>query len=107
MTGMEGAVRREELDQTGSFPKLLDFQIEAKIAKAEYQVFGNKTTICVLTLMNGFQVTGESACVDPRNFNQAKGREIARQKAKDKVWLLEGYLLQQREYEKSQVPARY
>lgn len=106
MTGMEGAVRKDELDQSGKFPRLQDFQIEAKIASADYST--NETlTICVLTLVNGFKVVGTSACVDPRNFNEAKGREIARQKAKDQIWQLEGYLLQQRVFEQSQVPARY
>lgn len=33
--------------------------------------------ICNITMVNGFGVRGESACVDPRNFDQAIGREIA------------------------------
>jgi hypothetical protein len=107
MNGMEGAVRKEELDASGRFPKLMDYQIESKIARSEFHVFGNKTTICVLYCVNGFHAVGYSSCVDPRNFNEAKGREIARQKAQDQLWELEGYLLQQREFERSQVPARF
>ena len=50
-------------------------------------------TFCVLTLKNGFTVTGESACASPENFNAEIGRKIARENAVNKIWLLEGYLL--------------
>jgi len=53
-------------------------------------------TFCVLTLDNGFTVTGESACASPENFDAEIGRKIARQNAVNKIWLLEGYLLKQR-----------
>jgi hypothetical protein len=52
-------------------------------------------TVCVLVLKNGFTVTGESACVSRENFNSELGRKAARQKAVDKIWALEGYLLKQ------------
>lgn len=50
-------------------------------------------TFCVLTLRNGFTVTGESACASPENFNAEIGRKIARQNAVAKVWPLMGYAL--------------
>jgi hypothetical protein len=50
-------------------------------------------TFCVLVLQNGFTVTGEAACVSPENFNAEKGREIAREKAIEKIWPLMGYEL--------------
>ncbi|CAB4161043.1 Phage protein (N4 Gp49/phage Sf6 gene 66) family [uncultured Caudovirales phage] len=50
-------------------------------------------TICVLTLRNGFTVTGESACVTPANFDAEIGRQIARRNAVEKVWPLLGFLL--------------
>lgn len=56
-------------------------------------------TICVLTLVNGFTVTGESACASPENFNEEIGRNIAFENARQKIWALEGYLLKQRLYE--------
>ncbi|WP_349935033.1 Gp49 family protein [Acetobacter sp. A11-2] len=56
-------------------------------------------TICVLTLANGFTVTGESACASPENFNEEIGRNIAFENARQKIWALEGYLLKQRLYE--------
>lgn len=60
---------------------------------------GNSTvTVCCAFLPNGFQVaTGESACVDPVNYNQELGEKYAKERAvvaaKDKLWELEGYLL--------------
>lgn len=50
-------------------------------------------TICVLTLTNGYVVTGESACVDPSNYNKEKGEKYAKEKALENVYMLEGYLL--------------
>ena len=53
-------------------------------------------TFCVLTMKNGFTVTGESACASPENFDPEIGRKIARENAVNKVWMLEGYLLKQK-----------
>ena len=50
-------------------------------------------TFCVLTLRNGFTVTGESACASPENFDAEIGRKIARQNAINKVRSLTGYEL--------------
>jgi len=50
-------------------------------------------TFCVLTLRNGFTVTGESACASPENFDAEIGRNIARQNAVQKIWPLMGYQL--------------
>jgi len=69
--------------------------IRSVIAGEDYQCFDNKLTICVLTLVNGYKVTGQSSVVDPKNFDAATGRKIALEQAINKVWELEGYLLQQ------------
>lgn len=50
-------------------------------------------TFCVLTLRNGFTVTGESACASPKNFDPEIGRKIARENAVNKIWPLMGYEL--------------
>lgn len=52
-------------------------------------------TFCVLILKNGFTVTGESACASPENFDPEIGRKIAYENARNKIWLLEGYLLKE------------
>ncbi|WP_103035671.1 Gp49 family protein [Castellaniella caeni] len=50
-------------------------------------------TICLLTLRNGFVVTGEAFCSDPLAFDAETGRKLARGRALDKVWPLLGYAL--------------
>jgi hypothetical protein len=36
--------------------------------------------------------------VDPQNYNEEIGQEISRKNAVDKIWQLEGYLLQEMIY---------
>ena len=55
--------------------------------------------MCCLTLVNGFTVTGESACASPENFNAEIGKKIAFEQARNKIWVLEGYLLKQKLFE--------
>ncbi len=63
----------------------------------QYHVFtGTTMTVCALTLRNGYIVTGESAAASPENFDQAIGRKIARDNARNKIWALEGYLLREK-----------
>lgn len=70
--------------------------LKANIAKEEFHVFpGSQLTVCVLTLQNGFTVTGESACADPAMFNAEIGQKIARENAERKIWPLMGYALKE------------
>jgi hypothetical protein len=68
--------------------------VKASIVSEAIYDLGKKTTAVVLTLKNGFEVVGTSACVDPANYKQEVGAEYARKRALDKVWELEGYKLQ-------------
>jgi hypothetical protein len=68
--------------------------LEERIKDVDYLVLpGTTVTICSITMVNGFSVRGESACVDPKNFDEAKGRKYAYEDAFGKLWQLEGYLL--------------
>ena len=70
--------------------------LEAVVAREEYYQFpGSLLTVCCLTTLNGFSVTGESACVDPENFDAVIGQKVARAHAVDKLWALEGYLMKE------------
>lgn len=77
--GADGASMRIHRERCGPVPGSLDL-----------------LTFCVLTLRNGFTVTGESACASPENFDAELGRKIARQHAVDKLWPLMGYALRER-----------
>ncbi len=80
-------------------PRLTPDHIDSVIAKAEFHKLTPILTVCVLTLKNGFTVTGESACASPENYDKEVGERIAAQNARDKIWALEGYLLKQKLYE--------
>lgn len=70
------------------------------VMRADYYRLGDSTTtICRLTLRNGFTVIGQSACIDPLEFNKSIGEKVAWDNALEKIWELEGYLLQQRRHE--------
>lgn len=78
-------------------PRLTPTEIQKKVVAEDYHVFpGTATTVCCLTLENGFTVVGEAAAADPRNFRRDVGRRISRDKAISKIWMLEGYLLRER-----------
>lgn len=71
--------------------------LELEIAREQYHVpEGTCLTICMLTLRNGYIVTGESACAVPENFDAVLGRKIARENAKEKLWPLLGFRLRDR-----------
>ena len=74
--GVDGEVRSRNDAPTYCYEKSLDL-----------------LTFCVLTLRNGFTVTGESACASPENFDAEIGRKIARANAVQKIWPLMGYEL--------------
>lgn len=77
-------------------PRLTPERINATIVSEQFHVFdGTTLTVCVLTLKNGFTVTGESAAVSVDNFDREIGQRIARDNARNKIWSLEGYLLRQ------------
>ena len=67
-----------------------------KINSVKYTILNDSTTtVCMLTMKNGYNVLGTSACADPANFNKAKGELYSYQDAVNNVWPLEGYLLRE------------
>ena len=97
MTKSETQIEQEIQDKGLNAPRLTPDLIDAAISDYKFHVFeGSQLTVCCLTLVNGFAITGESACASPENFDAELGREVAFTKARSKVWELEGYLLKQR-----------
>ena len=75
--------------------KIVNFEIVKHISKT-----GQVLRWAVLTMQNGFAVTGKPSCsVSPANDNAELGEKIALQNAQDEVWQLEGYALKQKLYE--------
>ena len=93
----ETEIETEIQDKGLNAPRLNPQLIDAAIKSEQYHVFpGTTMTVCALTLRNGYIVTGESAAASPENFDEAIGRKIARENARNKIWMLEGYLLRER-----------
>lgn len=68
--------------------------MQRKIKRVNYVVIPETTTtLCLMEMHNGFVVIGQSGCVDKKMFNTALGEKYAYDKAIDKLWELEGYLL--------------
>lgn len=75
-------------------PTVTPEQLKDVIVGCTYTVLPNKrTTVCQLTLKNGYTVEGYSACVDARNFNKELGEKYSREQAEEKIWPLLGFLL--------------
>lgn len=76
--------------------KVTEKQIDELIKQSTIQFvkLGQKTTVVHVILPNGFEVIESSACVDVSEYNQEIGEKIALERVKNKIWSLEGYLLQ-------------
>ena len=76
--------------------KVTKEQVQAIIAasKVEAVKLGEKSTVVSVTLPNGFVIVQSSSCVDPANYDHELGTKICLERVEDKVWELEGYLLQ-------------
>lgn len=78
-------------------PRLTPADIDAVIVDETYTVLpSGKVMVCELTLRNGYTVRGEAATVSKENFDVDIGQKISRENARNKVWELEGYLLQEK-----------
>lgn len=96
----EEQIEKEIQEKNLNAPRLTPALIDAAVKEKTFHVFGDTClTVCCLTLVNGFTVTGESACASPENFNAEIGEKIAFENARDKIWALEGYLLKQKLFE--------
>ena len=93
----EQSIEQEIKSKGLNAPRLSPADIDATIVDETYTTMpSGKVMVCELTLRNGFTVRGEAATVSKANFNEEIGRKISRENARNKVWELEGYLLQQR-----------
>jgi len=67
-------------------------ELQALVKAVDYHKFPDSThTVCCLYLTNGFTVIGESACLNPDDFDRDIGEGIAYENAVEKLWQLEGY----------------
>ena len=60
-------------------------QLQELIEKHEFFKLGRKTTVCLLTLKNGFEILTSSSCVNPDNYDQELGERISYRKALERL----------------------
>lgn len=81
-------------------PRLAPSDIDRVIVGETFTALpSGKCLICEVTLKNGFTVRGEACAVSKENFDLNIGMRVSREDARQKIWQLEGYLLQQRLYD--------
>lgn len=70
--------------------------IDSILVETNFHIYSynKKTTVVIATLPSGFTITESSSCVDPINYNEGIGVEICKKRIENKVWELEGYVLQ-------------
>lgn len=94
LNASEASIEAEIKTKGLKAPRITPHHIDAQIVAEQYHRFGGSTmTVCALTLRNGFMVIGESAAASLENFDEAIGKRIARDNARNRIWALEGYVL--------------
>jgi len=77
--------------------------IKSKIADECYIVLPDgRTTVCMLSMENGYTIKGISACMKASNFNMDVGRLEAYEDAMRQIWQFEGYLLAEKLHNKAE-----
>ena len=89
-----------EIQEKGlTAPRITPDYIDSLIVDQSFTILpSGKTGITELVLKNGFSVRGETSVVSKENFDVELGKKISFDKARDKIWELEGYLLQEKIY---------
>lgn len=72
--------------------------LEQYITKKQFTIMGEKTTICLITVYNGHEIIGTSACVDPKDFNSDVGEAFAYERALEEMNKFFGFLEQDRKH---------
>jgi hypothetical protein len=80
--------------------KLTKEYIESLVIGTKY-FYTKKTTVCILTPVNGFEILGKAGTIDPKNFDKVIGEKIAYDNAITQLWAHEGYLATQEYYSES------
>lgn len=74
-------------------------RLERFIASKEFKIMGRKTTVCLLVLKNGIELTGTSCLIEYDNFNVQIGEYYAYENALHQLKILVGMLEQAGRFE--------
>ena len=75
-------------------PRVTEESIKEKIVDVKYWHHGI-TTICIITMRNGFRFTGTSTPAHANNYDSIIGERYAYDNAFRQIWTHEGYLLRE------------
>lgn len=78
--------------------KIEPYELEEQVKSTTFFVDGT-LTIAVVTLHNGMKLVGHSACINPDDYDQEIGENIARANAVNQLWPLMAYHRFEREGE--------
>ena len=68
-------------------PSVTVEEVEAAIKKVTFTILpNNRTTVCQITLDNGFTLEGSTACVSDEKFDKELGEQYSYKRAFEKVW---------------------
>ena len=100
MTMLSPTSKQEALDDAQEAvanpgPRVTEDRINEVIKTVDFFKLTQVMTVCVITLINGYEVLGKSACASPENFDAEIGKDLAFEDARQQIWHLEGYLLKQ------------
>lgn len=65
------------------------------VTSVTFHKLGHKTTVAFLTMNNGFELVGTSACVNPDDFSEPIGQHFALVDALNELDGLVGFLRQE------------
>lgn len=65
--------------------------VSGSIRSIDFTKMGEKTTVGLATLVNGFEIVEYSSCVDPAKFDMDIGQEIVMERIHHKIWELLGF----------------
>jgi hypothetical protein len=72
--------------------------LEQYITKKQFTIMGEKTTVCCITVYNGHEIIGTSACLDPKDFNADIGELLSYERALEEMNKFFGFLEQDRKH---------
>lgn len=68
--------------------------IESMVATVTATKADPKTVLIKAEMVTGFVEYYTSSCVDPKNYNEQIGMDVAMRKIKDNIWFAMGFVLQ-------------
>lgn len=86
--------KAKEIVATKVHPRVTEDSIKGKIDSVKF-LYDQQTTICLITMQNGFKFIGTSTPADARNYDADVGDRYAYDNAFKQIWTHEGYLLRE------------